>query len=113
MTTTLNDDMVLVRGLDVTARISDTVVELSDRAVGGVLLETLIGRYVLDRDARIAWLLIDGRRNVGQLLEGVAEASGQPLEEIRQPTYDLCDQLLEIGLVEVATSADIDALTSR
>ncbi|MEV7806695.1 PqqD family protein [Microbispora sp. NPDC088329] len=110
--TTVSDDMILVRGLDVTARLSDTVAELSDRAAGGLLLETLIGRYVLDRDARMAWLLIDGRRTVGQLLEGVAEASGQPLEEVRQPTYDLCEQLLERGLVEVATPADVEALTS-
>lgn len=111
--TTINDDTILIRGLDVTARISNTVAELSDRAAGGVLLETLIGRYVLDRDARVAWLLIDGRRSFGQVLEGVAEASGLPLEQIRQPTYDLCAQLLERGLVEVATPADIAALTSR
>lgn len=111
--TTINDNTVLIRGLDVTARLTKAVAELSDRAAGGVLLETLMGRYVLDSDARVAWLLIDGRRNVGQLLDGIAETSGLPLEQIRQPTYHLCEQLLELGLVEVATPADIEALTSR
>ncbi|WDZ86236.1 PqqD family protein [Micromonospora cathayae] len=109
--TSINDNTVLVRGLDVTARIAKAVTELSDRAEGGVLLETLMGRYVLDRDARVVWLLIDGDRSVGELLDGVAETSGLPLDQIRQPTYDLCERLLEFGLVEVVTPAD--ALTSR
>lgn len=111
--TTINDETILIRGLDVTARLGSAAAELSERATGGVLLETLIGRYVLDRDARMVWLLIDGRRTIGQLLDGVAERSGQPVGEIRQPTYDLCDRLLECGLVEVATPADVAALTSR
>jgi hypothetical protein len=111
--TTVNDDTILVRGLDVTARRGEAAADLSDRATGGVLLETLMGRYVLDSDARVIWLLIDGRRNVRQLLDGVAETSGLPPEEIRQPTYDLCRQLLEFGLVTVATPADIDALIGR
>ncbi|GAA1796047.1 PqqD family protein [Planosporangium flavigriseum] len=110
---TINDNMILIRGLDVTARLAETVAELSDRAAGGVLLETLTGRYVLDSDARMAWLLIDGRRSLGQLLDGVAETSGLPLEQIRQSTYQLCERLLELGLVEVATAADVDAITSR
>lgn len=111
--TTINDDMVLIRGLDVTARLATGVESLSDRTVGGILLETLTGRYVLDRDARVAWLLIDGRHAVGQVLAGVAEASGALVEQIRQPTYELCERLLEIGLVEVATPADVAAVTSR
>ncbi|MBP2707791.1 PqqD family protein [Microbispora sp. RL4-1S] len=111
--TTINDNTILIRGLDVTARLAKTVAELSDRAAGGILLETVTGRYVLDSDARLAWLLMDGRRSVGQLLDGVAEASGLPLEQIRQPTYRFCERLLELGLVDVATPADVSALTSR
>src|SRR4051794_13887568 len=108
--TTIDDSTILVRALDVTVRMSDAVAELSERAAGGILLETLIGRYVLDRDARVPWLLIDGRRSFAQLLDGVAEQSGLPVEEIRQPTYELCRQLLERGLIEVATAADVAAL---
>jgi hypothetical protein len=110
---TITDDTILVRGLDVTARLTNAVTELSENAPGGVLLETLMGRYVLDRDARVAWLLIDGRRTVGQVLDGVAAETGEPLEEIRRPTYGLCASLLELGLVDVATPADVAALTSR
>jgi hypothetical protein len=111
--TTINDDVILVRGLDVTARLSDSVKDLSDHTAGGVLLETLIGRYVLDRDARVVWLLIDGRHTVGQVVDSVAETSGLPPEQVRQPVYDLCGRLLEFGLVDVATPADIAALSSR
>ncbi|MGC4900449.1 PqqD family protein [Micromonospora echinospora] len=111
--TTFNDDTILIRGLDVTARRGEAAADLSDRAAGGVLLETLMGRYVLDSDAAVPWLLIDGRRDVRHLLDGVAERVGLPVDEIRRPTYELCRQLLEYGLVTVATPADIDALTRR
>jgi hypothetical protein len=107
---TFNDNLVLVRRLDVTARLTGQVVELSERAEGGVLLETLIGRYVLDRDARTVWLLIDGRRNVGQLVEDVAAKSDLPPDLVRPPVYDLCARLLDLGLVQLATPADIAAL---
>jgi hypothetical protein len=103
---TVNDDLVLVRGLDVTARRTDQVVELSARAAGGVLLETLIGRYVLDRDAREVWLLIDGRHRIGDVVERIAETSGLPPEQIRPPVHDLCARLLELGLVQDVTPAD-------
>jgi hypothetical protein len=103
----LNDGVVLVRRLDVTARLTDQVVEITERPEGGVLLETLIGRYVLDRDARAIWLLIDGRHNLGEVVEGAARTSGQPTEEVRQPVCDLCERLLELGLVEIATPADL------
>lgn len=111
--TAIDDNVILVRGLDVTARLTNSVVDLSDRAAGGVLLETVIGRYVLDRDARRAWLLIDGRRSVGQVIESIAETAGLPLEQVQQPVYDLCARLLEFGLVEIATPADIAALSAR
>ena len=107
---TVDDDTVLIRRLDVTARLTDQVTELSERAGGGVLLETLIGRYVLDRDGRTVWLLLDGRRSVGGLVAAVAEREGLPAEQVRRPVRDLCDRLLELGLVEVATPADVAAL---
>ena len=58
----VTNNTVLIRRLDVTARLTDQVVNFAERPEGGVLLETLIGRYVLDRDARLIWRLIDGRR---------------------------------------------------
>ncbi|MEU4062674.1 PqqD family protein [Streptomyces wedmorensis] len=108
--TTVHDHTVLIRGMDVTARLTDQVVDLSERPEGGVLLETLIGRYVLDSDARVIWLLIDGRRTFGRLVDDVAAKLGMPADEVRQQTHDLCSRLLERGLVEVATPADIAAL---
>jgi hypothetical protein len=47
------------------------------------------------------------------LLNEVAATTGEPLDQIRQPTYRLCESLLELGLVDVATTADVNALTSR
>lgn len=102
----LSDNTVLIRRLDVTARVTDQVVELSERPEGGLLLETLIGRYVLDRDGRKVWLLIDGRRNVGEVITAVAEGVGLPAATVGDPVRALCDRLLQLGLVEVATPAD-------
>ncbi|MFJ8313534.1 MULTISPECIES: PqqD family protein [unclassified Streptomyces] len=103
---TINNNDVLVRRLDVTARVTDQVVDLSERPEGGVLLETLIGRYVLDSDGRVVWLLIDGRRDVAQVVEGAAERTGLPVAEVEQQVQALCGRLLELGLVERATPAD-------
>lgn len=98
--------MVLVRRMDVTARLTNAVVDLTARPEGGVLLETLIGRYVLDRDARVVWLLIDGRRTVGEVVAGVAEKTGLPVPDVRQQVFTLCERLLDCGLVETATPGD-------
>lgn len=103
---TVSDDTVLVRRMDVTARLTDAVVELSERPEGGVLLETWIGRYVLDRDGREVWLLINGRRSVTEIITAVAEKVGLPVETVGGPTRALCARLFELGLVEVATPAD-------
>jgi acyl transferase domain-containing protein len=103
---TLSDDTVLVRRMDVTARLTDAVVELAERTEGGVLLETWIGRYVLDADGRVVWLLINGRRSVSEIVTAVAEKVGLPVETVGDPTRALCARLLELGLVEVATPAD-------
>jgi hypothetical protein len=103
---TVNDTDVLVRRMDVTARVTDQVVELSDRPEGGVLLETLIGRYVLDKDARQVWLLINGRNAIADVIDGVARHTGSPAADIRQAVLHVCDRLLALGLVEFATSTE-------
>jgi hypothetical protein len=102
----LEENVVLVRGLDVTARITETVAAISKQADGGVLLETLIGRYVLSSDARPVWLAIDGRRSVAEVVAHVAERTGHPVEDIRQPVLELCGELLDRRLVEVVGPAD-------
>ncbi|MFJ5828293.1 PqqD family protein [Streptomyces sp. NPDC093089] len=106
---TVNDTTTLVRRLDVTARRTDQVVDLAERTEGGVLLETVIGRYVLDADARVVWLLIDGRRSMAELVDAVAEKQGLPVAEIRQPVHAVSDRLLELGLVEIVSTADAEA----
>ncbi|GAA2356950.1 hypothetical protein Cme02nite_50400 [Catellatospora methionotrophica] len=99
-------DAVLVRGLDVTARITDTVAAIAAQTDGGILLETLIGRYVLNGDARPVWLAIDGRRSVEQIVAEVAAKTGHPVDEVREPVLDLCARLLEFRLVEAVSAAD-------
>ncbi|MFF9393445.1 PqqD family protein [Streptomyces griseoluteus] len=107
---TLDDNTTLVRRMDVTARMTGQVAELSERTEGGVLLETWVGRYVIDSEGRVVWLLIDGQRNLGQVVDGVAERLGLSTDEVRRPVYDLCERLLELGLVEEPTAADSVAL---
>jgi hypothetical protein len=98
----LSDDSVLVRRLDVTTRITDQVTSLSENANGGLLLETLIGRFVLNSDGRKVFLAIDGSRSQQQVVEAVAQRTGLPADEIRQPVQDLCERLLDLELVEAA-----------
>jgi hypothetical protein len=102
----VTNNTVLVRRLDVTARITDQVADITDRPEGGVLLETLIGRYVLDRDARVVWLLIDGRRKVREIVDGVAVQVGLRSDEVWEQVFDLCSKMVERRLVEILPSAE-------
>jgi hypothetical protein len=101
--TAINDSAVLVRGLDVTARLTNSVENLSAVHKDGVLLETLIGRYVLDRDAREPWLLIDGVRCIAEIAAAVADGRGAAATEILPAVRDFCAALVRLGLVEVVS----------
>ncbi|MFB8139386.1 PqqD family protein [Streptomyces parvus] len=109
---TINTNDVLIRRLDVTARVPDQVVELSERHDGGLLIERLIGRYVIDADARKVWRLIDGRRSVARIVEELAAESGLPAAEIEQPVLTLCGRLVELGILQTVTPADTAVLES-
>jgi hypothetical protein len=110
--TSMNGNVILIRGLDVTTRLPDQVLKLSEHAAGGLLLETLIGRYVLDRDARMVWMLIDGRRTVDEVVNAVGTRTGLPTSAVCDQVYGLCARLLELGLVGVATDADTTAVSA-
>lgn len=107
----IGDGTVLIRRLDVTARLTDEVAKLVDRPEGGLLIETAVGRYVLDRDARAVWRLIDGRRDIGGLVECTMGSLDSPAPEVGQRVRDFAARLLELGLVEVVDPADIAALS--
>jgi hypothetical protein len=102
----LGNGDVLVRRLDVTSRLAGSVGELSDLSEDGVLLETLVGRCVLDHDGRKVWLLLDGRRNLGEIADVIATGEGLPVNDVAEAVRAFCEQLIGLGLVEVATSAD-------
>lgn len=93
-------EVVLVRRMDVTTRLTDQVADMSDRAEGGLLLETWIGRYVLDSDARAVWRLIDGTRTIAQIQDELVSATGLPQAEVEAPALALCEKLLDFGLIE-------------
>lgn len=99
-TVTISGDSVLIRALDVTTRVTDQIVETVGDSDGGALLETMLGRYVLDRDARAVWLLLDGRRSVSEVVDVIAAANALPVGELQQPVRDFCAQLMELRLAE-------------
>lgn len=84
-------EAVLVRALDVTVRRGED---------DGLLLETLIGRYVLNADARAVWQRIDGRRSVSGVAESVAAGRGVPTDDLREPVEAVCARLLSLRLLE-------------
>lgn len=84
-------DAVLVRSLDVTVRRWED---------GGLLLETLIGRYTLNRDARDVWQQIDGQRSVTEIVELLADARGVAAGTLSETSAALCQRLADLRLLE-------------
>lgn len=101
---TVTEHSVLARGLGVSTRVVEQVAGIAENADGGVLLETMLGRYVLDRDGRAVWLLLDGQRSVGQVADVLAAAEGVPAAQIVKPVRDFCAQLTDLGLAEPVSS---------
>lgn len=88
---------LLARALEVGTRVPEQVADTSS----GLLLETMLGRYVVDEDGERVWLLIDGRRTLGEIARLLAESSGRPVQEIDAPLHDFLEELARLGLVEV------------
>ena len=93
----LPDGVVLARALDVGTRVSDQV---SD-APGALLLETMLGRYLVDGGGEKVWVLIDGRRSIGELVEAVADEVGFAADEMRPALTSFLHELSTLGLIEV------------
>lgn len=105
-TVTVTKDSVFVRAIDLFTRVTEQVAETAANAEGGALVETMLGRYVLDRDARAIWVLLDGRRSVGQIAVTLAASTGLPPEQLEQPVRDFCTRLGELRLAELVPGAD-------
>jgi hypothetical protein len=97
----MDDQAVLVRGMDVTARVTNSVDTIVSTGKDGILLETLIGRYVLDSDAREPWLLIDGIHSIAEIAAAVALSRATAVDDILPAVRDFCAQLLNLRLVKV------------
>jgi hypothetical protein len=82
---------VLIRRLDVTVRRGED---------DGLLVETLIGRYLLDRDARRVWDRVDGTASVGAISAAVAGELGAAPDAVAPAVASTCERLAELGLVE-------------
>lgn len=98
----ITSDSILARALSVSTRVAEQVADTADDTACGALLETMLGRYVLNRDGRSIWVLIDGRRSVGQIAEALAAADDIPAERLGAAVRDFCAQLNTFGLAEVA-----------
>jgi len=101
----------LVRAMDVTTRWALSVAELSPLSANGVLLETLVGRYVLNREGREVWLLIDGRRGVGDIAGAISHSQGIAADETLAAVRDISDRLVALGLVDIVEGSlnDLEA----
>jgi hypothetical protein len=99
-----------VRALDVTTRLTDQVADRGVHKDGGALLETMLGRYVLDADGRELWQLIDGRRDVAEIVQEVATTRGLALDGVDAAVAAFCARLTELGLIDwraLAHSSDL------
>jgi hypothetical protein len=98
---TVTEDSILARGLGVSTRVTEQVAGIAENAGDGALLETMLGRYVLDREGRAIWLLLDGRRSVGQVAEALAAARGLSAAELGAQVREFCAQLTDLRLAEL------------
>lgn len=96
----MTGDSRLARRLEVNVRLPDGVAALSEWYEGGLLLETLVGRFVLNRDARSVWRLLDGHRTVTVIAEVIASDEDAPIKDVEREVLTLCRRLVELALVE-------------
>ncbi|HJQ00142.1 MAG TPA: PqqD family protein [Jatrophihabitans sp.] len=89
----------------VNTRIADSVTDIAEQVAGGALVETMLGRYALDQDARRVWLLIDGHRTVADIADEVATATGLSAAEVAEPVRSFCAQLTDLRLAELTAVA--------
>jgi Coenzyme PQQ synthesis protein D (PqqD) len=97
----ISKDSVLIRSLRVSTRVTQQVAGMFEDADGGALLETMLGRYVLDRDGLAIWILVDGNRSIDQIVDELAVASELPATQLDQQVQDFCARLTELGLTEL------------
>lgn len=97
-------DEVFVRTLGVGARVPEQVPDFGASHPDGALLETMLGRYLLDADGRKVWNLLDGRRTVGDIAAAISAESGLPLDHVRPRVMAFCKRLAELGLSDPAAS---------
>lgn len=105
-TVAITRNSVFVRAMGIFTRVPEQVTGTVANAEGGALVETMLGRYGLDRDAWAIWVLLDGRRSVGQIAAALAASTGLPPEQLEQPVRDFCTRLGELRLAELAAGAD-------
>jgi len=96
----INGDRVLIRSLDVAARLAGEVASLAEVEQRSVLLETMLSRFVLNGDGRDVWVRIDGRRTVRDIASAVAVASGEDVDQVTPAVAAFCARLADHGLVE-------------
>jgi hypothetical protein len=88
---------VLTRALDVGTRLSDQV---SD-APGALLLETMLGRYLVDGGGEKVGGLIDGRRSIGEVVTALVDDVGGTPGGLTPSLAPFLEAMSAIGLVEI------------
>lgn len=97
----LTSQSVLIRTLDVTARVTNVVQDRWDNGRDGILIETLIGRYILDGDGRSVWGHLDGTRSVGDVCLRVANNRTLIAADLETTVLGFCDLLFALGVLEL------------
>ncbi len=100
------DDSTWVRTLGVGTRLPDQVDDGTGEQRWSTLLETMLGRYLLDRDGRKIWHLLDGHRTVAGIVEHVASHSDFDPEDVEEPVRAFLERLGELGLAHREPGAD-------
>lgn len=90
---------VPVREFEVMTRVADEHVGDLEYQRPGLIVESLLGRFVLDRDGRDVWFRIDGRRTGDEIAGAVAEATGRSVTAVRAQVMSYLERLDDLGLI--------------
>lgn len=96
----IGDTTVVVRSIDVGTRSADQVADRDQRA-DSLLLETMLGRYIVNHDGKSVWLMIDGRRTVREIADEISGETGLSSESVSAPLTSFLGDLAALGLVEI------------
>lgn len=100
MTGSVSEDTVLVRSMEPSTRWAPT--NEGEELSGDLIVETMLGRYLLNADAARIWSLCNGQRRVSEMISSLSEITGESVTELHYPVIDFATRMVSLGLMDIS-----------